>query len=126
MPKRPRRRGRDHRPEGAAGEPRWIEGEPRAAVGELLAQQIAADARLGGRGEILRLDRRDLVEPARGERHVGGRVGGPPPARPFHAGAPPPPPPPAPPQPPRGPRPRRDPPGAPRRPGDGPRAVPPH
>src|SRR5438132_10798897 len=44
-------------PEGAAGEPRWIECEPRAAVGELLAQQVAADARLGGRGEILRLDR---------------------------------------------------------------------
>src|SRR5207244_2747337 len=44
-----RRRGRDHRAEGAAREPRRVEREPCAAVGELLAQQVAADARLGGR-----------------------------------------------------------------------------
>src|SRR5256886_11164013 len=89
MTYRARRRGRDRGPEGAAGEPRWIEGGPRAAVGELLAQQIAADARLGGRGEILWLDRRDLVEPARGERQVGGRVGGQPRAGSFDPAAPP-------------------------------------
>src|SRR5256885_873063 len=83
MTQRARRRGRDHRPEGAAGEPRWIEGEPRAAVGELLAQQIAADARLGGRGEILWLDRRDLFEPARGEGQVGGPCRRPPPSAPL-------------------------------------------
>src|SRR2546422_7397339 len=55
----------------------------------LFRSQIAADARLRGRGEILRLDRRDLVEPARGERQVGGRVGGQPRAGSFDADAPP-------------------------------------
>src|SRR2546422_11611275 len=70
----------------------------------LFRSQIAADARLRGRGEILRLDRRDLVEPARGERQVGGRGGGEPRGGFFDAGAPPLPPRPARPQPPRGPR----------------------
>src|SRR2546423_753348 len=106
-PQGPPGRGGDHGPGGAAGEPGWIGGEPRAGVGERLAQQIAAEARLGGRGEILWLDRRDLVEPARGERQVGGAVGGPPPGGPLRPGAPPPPPPPGRPPPPRRPLSRR-------------------
>src|SRR5213080_198406 len=76
LAQRPRgRRGHDGA-ERAPREPRRIEREPRSAVGELLAQQVAADPRLGSGGEVLGLDRRNAVEPPGGEREVCGSVSG--------------------------------------------------
>ena len=68
LSQRPRGGRRHHRAEGAAREPGGIEAEPGAAVGELLAQQVAANPGLRGGGEILGLDGRDPVEASRGER----------------------------------------------------------
>src|SRR2546422_8182799 len=53
-----------------------------------LFRSVAADPCLGGGGEVLRLDRRDLVQPARRECEVGGRVRREPGARAFDAQAP--------------------------------------
>src|SRR2546425_6740482 len=61
LAQRPRGRGGHDGAERAPGEAGRIEREPGAAVGELLAQQVAADPRLGGGGEVLRLDRGDAV-----------------------------------------------------------------
>ena len=52
---------RDDRPERATRDAGGIQREPGAPVGELLAQGVPADARLGGGHEVLRLDRRDAV-----------------------------------------------------------------
>src|SRR5207245_4667816 len=46
------RRGRYDGAERPAGETGGVEREPGAAVGELLAQQVAPNARLGGGGEV--------------------------------------------------------------------------
>ena len=71
---RTRGRGRDDGAERAAGQTGRIDSEPRAAVGELLAQLIEPDARLGGRRQVGGLDRGDAVEAARRQREVGGGV----------------------------------------------------
>src|SRR5437773_1475236 len=74
VPQRARRRGRDDGAERAPGETGRINREPRAAVGELLAQLIEPDAGLGGRREVGRLDRGNPVEAAGRDREVGGSV----------------------------------------------------
>src|SRR5258705_6224731 len=80
VPRRASRRGRDDGAERAPGETGRIDREPRAAVGQLLPQLIEADASLGGRREVGRLDRGNPVEAAGRDPEVGGRGPPPPPA----------------------------------------------
>src|ERR1051325_2374156 len=84
----PRRARRHDRAQCAAREPRRIEREPGAPVGELLAQQVAPDSRFGRGGGGLGLHSGDLVEAAGGEGQVRGRVGGEPGSSALDAHAP--------------------------------------
>jgi hypothetical protein len=80
---------RPHGAERTTGESGRIDREPGAAVGELLAQLIEPDPGLGRRREVRGLDGGHAVEPARGEREVGGRVAREPRSRALDAHAPP-------------------------------------
>src|SRR6266850_483982 len=71
---RTRRRGGDDRAQRASRETGWVDAEPRAAVGELLAQLVESDSGFRRRREIGRLDGGDAVEAARGQGEVGGRI----------------------------------------------------
>jgi len=78
----------DDGPERPAGEAGGIDGEPGAAVSELLAQLVEPDPRLGGRGQVLGLDGRNAIESARGERQIRRRVTREPGAGAFNPNAP--------------------------------------
>src|SRR6059036_3365994 len=83
LSQRSRGGGRHDRAEAAAGEPGRVECEPGPSVRELLAQEIAADARLDRRREILWFDGGDVIEAPGGECQVDRGVGGEPAARAF-------------------------------------------
>ncbi len=74
VPQRACRRGGHHGAKCAPGETGWIDRQPGAAIGKLLAQLIEPDARLRGRGEVGGFDRGDAIESARGQREVGRGV----------------------------------------------------